>query len=251
MIKIVLNGREVTATKGEYLLGVAKREGIDIPALCHHESVEPAGSCRLCMVEITKKEWNGYSKTVTSCLYPAEDGLIVKTNTEKVRHLRKEVLELLVARSPHSDVIQNLANEYGIIEPKYTVDQNGDNCILCGICTRVCQELVTGAISTVYRGVEKKVSTPFSDISDACIGCLACVNSCPTNAIPFERQGTKLEVWGKNFELIPCKVCGAPTVTAEHAQWLAKRTGMDEEDFYVCDKCKTAKTGSIYKKIMW
>lgn len=251
MMRLTIDGRRVEARNGEYLLAVARREGIEIPTLCHHEAVEPAGACRLCMVEVTRPQWNGWSKLVTACLYPAEDGLIVKTGTERVMKTRREVLELLLARSPRAEAVRRLAARYGITEPKYSVDEDGDNCILCDICTRVCGTLVTGAISRVNRGVAKKVATPFDEASDVCIGCLSCARSCPTDAIVFSEGGLKRTIWGKTFELVPCTLCGAPTVTAEQARWMAAKKGVAEEDFYVCDACKVAKTGLACRKVMW
>lgn len=250
MIHISIDGRRVEAREGEYLLAVAQREGVEIPTLCYHPAVEPSGACRLCMVEITKPNWEGFSKLVTACLYPVEEGLIVRTNTERVRKVRKEVLELLLARSPGSKELWTLAREYGISEPRYKVEELGDNCTLCGICTRICQTLMAGAISTVNRGVKKMVSTPFAEVSDACIGCLACALSCPTHAIPFTNTGDTRTIWGKTFKLIPCKSCGAPTVTPEQAAWLAAKDGIEEEDLFLCVRCKAERTAAVHRRIM-
>ena len=82
MVHLTINGRIVQAEEGEMLLAVIRREGIKIPAECHHEAVEPFGACRLCTVEITRKEWDGWSNYVTSCLYPVADGLIVEVHPD-------------------------------------------------------------------------------------------------------------------------------------------------------------------------
>jgi NADH dehydrogenase/NADH:ubiquinone oxidoreductase subunit G len=251
MIRLTIDGRRVESRNGEYLLGLARKAGIEIPTLCHHEAVEPAGACRLCMVEITRPQWNGWSKLVTACLYPAEDGLIVRTGTERVLRTRREVLELLLARSPRAEAVRRLAAQHGIVEPKYTVDEEGDNCILCDICTRVCATHVTGAISRVNRGVAKKVATPFDEASDVCVGCMACARSCPTDAIGVLQQEFKRTIWDKEFDLVPCTACGAPTVTKEQARWMAQKKGVAEQDFYVCDACKVAKAGQACRKVMW
>lgn len=251
MIHITLDGRRVEAGKGEYLLAVARREGVDIPALCHHEAVEPSGACRLCLVEITKPAWEGWSKVVTACLFPAEDQLIVMTNSDSVRKLRKETLELLYARCPSAEPVRRLAAEYGVIEPRYEVRQDGDNCTLCGICTRICQTHVTGAISTVSRGIDKKVDKPFPEVVDTCIGCLSCARACPTAAIPFEDEGLRRTIWERDFDVLACTVCGAPTLTQEHADWLSGRVGLPVADLTVCDRCKAAKTATAYNRIAW
>ena len=73
-VTITVNGKIVRAEAGEYLLGVLRREKIDVPALCHHEAVEPYGGCRLCTVEVTKGDWKGWSDCVVSCLYPVAAG---------------------------------------------------------------------------------------------------------------------------------------------------------------------------------
>lgn len=251
MIAITLDGKRVEARKGEFLLAVARREGIDIPALCHHEAVEPSGACRLCMVEITLPAWDGWSKVVTACLFPAEDGLIVLTNSDRVRKLRKETLELLYARCPSAEAVRTLAAEYGVIYPRHQVKEDGDNCTLCGICTRICQTHVTGAIATLERGIEKKVDKPFPDVVDSCIGCLSCARACPTDAIEVEDNGKQRTIWGRTFDVLACTECGAPTVTPEQADWLAGRTGLAVEELTICDRCKASKTAAAYSRIAW
>ncbi len=131
MITMTINGRVVQAEKGEQLLKVLRREKIDVPALCHHEAVQPFGACRLCMVEITKDSWNGWCDYVTSCAYPAADGLVVNTHAPKVNELRRTILDLYLARHPHSPEIRDLAAEYGVTKTSYETVVDGNNCILC------------------------------------------------------------------------------------------------------------------------
>jgi len=251
MIRLTLDGRSVQARKGEYLLAVARREGIEIPTLCQHDAVEPAGACRLCMVEVTRPEWGDWSKLVTSCLFPAEEGLIVHTRSKRVMTLRKEILELLMARSPDAPGLDKLAREYGADPLSYRVTPGGDNCILCDLCTRICQNLVTGAISRQYRGVDKRVDTPFSVASDVCVGCLACAQNCPTGAIPVTREDGKVTIWNQTFDLVPCVRCGASTLPRAHAEWLAHRSGRPVESYFICETCKTNATADVAQKIAW
>ena len=107
-VTLTINGRGIQTTAGETILEVARDNNIYIPALCHNEAVAAYGACRLCMVEISRGDW---AKLVTSCLYEVEDGLVVKTNTEKVKNVRRMVVELLLARCLDSEVLQELAKE--------------------------------------------------------------------------------------------------------------------------------------------
>ncbi len=251
MIQLILDGRTVSARKGEFLLAVARREGVSVPTLCHHEAVEPAGTCRMCMVEITRPEWDGWSKLVTSCLYPAQDGLVVSTRSARVMALRKEILQLWMARSPNATALHELAREYGADPNAYKATPEGDNCILCGLCTRICSTLVTGAIARMHRGVHKKVDTPFGEPSAVCIGCLACVRNCPTKAISCVENQQTIQVWNKTFVKVSCTRCGVPTIPEEHAAWLAERTGRPIEEFYVCEACKIAETAVGSRSLAW
>ncbi|MBU0970429.1 MAG: (2Fe-2S)-binding protein, partial [Proteobacteria bacterium] len=96
-IQFEIDGSIVRATEGMTILGAAQKAGIYIPTLCHHESLEPFGGCRLCIVEVQMRGW---TKLVVSCVYPAEKDIIVRTRSEKVDRIRKTILELLMAHAP-------------------------------------------------------------------------------------------------------------------------------------------------------
>ncbi|MCX6830460.1 MAG: 2Fe-2S iron-sulfur cluster-binding protein, partial [candidate division Zixibacteria bacterium] len=208
MITIYINGKAVRAKENEMVLASIRREGINIPTLCHHEAIEPCGSCRLCMVEITKKEWEGWKKLVTSCLYPVEPELMVSTHTPQIMELRETLLDLYLARSPRAELIQKMAEEYGLVQTSYEPIPDGDNCIMCYACTRICEVLGRNAISAVHRGHAKVISGQFDDPPPDCIGCLSCANICPTDVIEWHDQDGTRAIWGRTFDLISCRQCG-------------------------------------------
>jgi len=185
-LKIMIDGHEMeTEAKGSpaTILEAARLAGIHIPTLCHHPALKPYGSCRLCTVQIEK---NGRKKFVTACNYPVEEGLVVITGSPEVADIRKMILELLIARCPQEKRLQELAGEYGIFKPRFL--QEDKNCILCGLCYRVCEDLVgVSAINAQNRGVSRDVDTPYGQLSEDCIACGACALVCPTKSI-LERK---------------------------------------------------------------
>jgi NADH dehydrogenase/NADH:ubiquinone oxidoreductase subunit G len=250
MVTIQINGKLVQAEKGEMLIAVIRRQRIDIPALCHHDAVEPCGSCRLCMVEITKKDWDGWSKFVTSCLYPVEPDLIVSTHSPRVVELRKTILDLYLARSPKSEIIQRMAAEYGITQTSYQEVPDGDNCIMCYACTRVCEELGCNAISAVQRGHKKIIAPPLGEPPVDCVGCLSCANICPTHFIEWNDDNGKRTIWGKQFELVSCKICGKKTITRDFAEYLVRKRNIPANYFEICDDCKRTELTKSMGKIV-
>jgi NADH dehydrogenase/NADH:ubiquinone oxidoreductase subunit G len=243
VVKIDIDGRVVEARTGEFLLAVAKRAGIDIPAICQHEAVDPAGNCRMCLVEITKASWDGWSKLVTACLYPVEKDLIVKTRSASVMEARTVLVDLWLARCPDSAYVRRLAAEYGVEKTSYQpADLPTDQCILCGLCIRVCEKLGPAAIATVNRGGRKKVAGPFEGPPPDCIGCAACAEVCPTDCIKVvETNGTRT-IWEKQFELLKCSSCGHSLVTVDEARYFAKKGGLTDKYYQLCDRCKRLET---------
>ncbi|MBI5581538.1 MAG: FAD-dependent oxidoreductase [Deltaproteobacteria bacterium] len=182
MITFKLNGQAVQGEKGQYILQVAEKFGVDIPTLCHHKALEPAGMCRLCTVEVFDGRRTRY---VTSCNYPIWEGMEVKTDTEILRDGRKLIVEMLLARCPESKTVQTLAGDYGIVKPRFRTGD--DTCILCGLCTRMCERIGANAITLTQRGLDMKVDTPFSINTEACIACGACAFVCPTGHITYDK----------------------------------------------------------------
>ena len=242
MVKLTINGREIKAEEGTTLLYAARENNIYIPTLCSNEAVAPYGACRLCLVEI--KTARGRERLVTSCIYLVEEGLNVQTDTEKIRKIRRILLELLLARCPDSEVIKELAQKQGIIKTRF-VEQTGNNkCILCANCARTCEEVVgVTAISLARRGVERELTTPFSeDFSEVCIGCGSCSYSCPTGAITMEdNKGKRVIKWPHNtmeFKMKKCSVCGNYWAPEKQIEYIAKTSGTPLSDYEACPDCR-------------
>jgi bidirectional [NiFe] hydrogenase diaphorase subunit len=252
MVSLTINGKLVQAKEDEMLLAVIQRMGIDVPATCNHKAVEPFGACRLCTVEITRPEWDGWTKHVTSCLYPVEEGLIVSTHTPQVIELRKTIIDLQLARSPKARYIQDLAEQYGIMRTSFEEVLDGNDCILCGLCTRVCDEMGFRAISTVGRGHGKEVAPPLHEAPPDCVGCLACAQICPTSFIKYTDTGDTRTIWDKTFEMLKCEKTGQPTITRAFAEHLAKHRGIPEDYFKLGDLQHRHETAATMGKVaLW
>ncbi len=180
MITLTINGVKIQAEAGASVLGIARANGVWIPSLCHHDSLTDYGACRLCLVETVGR--GGRRKVTTSCTLPAADGLEVVTESERLARLRRTVMELILAGCPQSKPILELAEKLGV-KPGRLEPNAASDCILCGQCIRACREISKAeAISFGQRGVERKVTTPFGEVSPRCILCGACVFVCPTGS---------------------------------------------------------------------
>ena len=181
LIDFTIDGQKVQAKDGWTVLETARHYGIHIPTLCYHEAVKANGGCRLCAVEAREGDW---AKVVVSCMYPPWEGVEILTDTERVRNVRRWVLEMLLAECPASREIVELASEYGVKGTRFKVENPEEQCLLCGLCVRVCEEVVgVRAISFGSRGVSKHIATPYMIPNKACIACGSCVTVCPTDAM--------------------------------------------------------------------
>ena len=175
MITLNINGLNVSIENGTTLLETAQFLGFPITTLCHLEGLTPYGACRLCVVEIGEPP---KSKLVTSCTYPAQEGLKVRTASSRVMKARRMVIELLLASAPQSKVIQDLASKFEVKQQRFR--QEFEDCILCGLCVRMCEEqMMAKAIGFRGRGENRSIGTPFDIKSDACRLCGGCIYVCP------------------------------------------------------------------------
>lgn len=182
-VTIKINGQPIEVEENSYVLDAARTLGINIPTLCHYPYVTPYAACRICSVEA--RDGKGWSKVVTACNYPVWAGLEIDTDNARVLSARRLNLEMLMSRSAPHPVLQKLADQIGIKEPRWGV---GDNtCILCGLCVRVCDEVIGAhALTFSERGISRKVSTAYDQEAGDCILCGACAKVCPTGHIVFE-----------------------------------------------------------------
>ncbi|MFB3788139.1 MAG: 2Fe-2S iron-sulfur cluster-binding protein [bacterium] len=175
MIQLTINGLPAAAEEGSTLLETARFLGFPIPTLCYLEGLSPYGACRLCVVEIGTGPG---TRLVSSCTYPVQEGLTVRTASKRVLQARRMVLELLLASCPQSKTIQDLASAHGIRRQRFK--QEYEDCILCGRCVRMCgEQMMAKAIGFRYRGSKRSIGTPFDVQSETCRLCGGCMYVCP------------------------------------------------------------------------
>ncbi len=200
--------------EGEILLLVAIREKIDIPHLCYEESLDPYGACRLCMVEVVTC---GKTEMTTACTLRVYNGLEVLTDTPEIIRHRKTLFELYLAEAPKSEIIKTMAERYGVTKTPFLKkivhdDPLGGKCILCGLCVRVCNEIMgASAIQFINRGPYTVVNTPFFEENPVCMGCGTCAKVCPTEAIVIEDISDEriMKSWSNTkIRRIACTECG-------------------------------------------
>jgi NADH dehydrogenase/NADH:ubiquinone oxidoreductase subunit G len=188
--------------------------------------------------------WGKRSKLVTACIYTAWQDERIETNNKRVRKARKAVLELLLARCPEVESIRKLAADYGIEEARFRPrpgEDRTERCILCGLCVRVCAEVVgQHAIGYANRGSERAITTPFGKQADECIGCGACVFVCPTGALTYEdvdgeRIMTQLNT---RVPLVACGVCGARFATEAQIERIRQRLKLPDDLAGMCPRCR-------------
>ncbi|HVO43442.1 MAG TPA: bidirectional hydrogenase complex protein HoxU [Aggregatilineales bacterium] len=220
---LTIDGQPVSAREGETILSIARENDIFIPTLCYLEGLSKVGGCRLCLVEV-----KGISKLLPACVTQVEEGMEVTTQSERLSHYRKTILELLFSEGNHICSVcvsnghcdlQRMAQRLGMDHvhvpyrnPSRSVDASHrrfaldrNRCILCTRCVRVCDE-IEGAHTwdVMGRGIKAQVITdmnqPWGD-SDTCTSCGKCVQVCPTGAL-FEK-GKSVSEMAKRRGFLP------------------------------------------------
>jgi NADH dehydrogenase/NADH:ubiquinone oxidoreductase subunit G len=232
-MRITIDGRPVDVAEGMTILQACRAQGIDVPTLCYLETLEPANACRLCMVEV-----EGSSALVPSCSREVADGMVVTTNSERVRHSRRMVMEFLAATTdvslldldtfdaePERLPISKRSSEPILDNDLYVRDL--DRCVLCYRCVDVCGEQAqnTFAISVAGRGSGAEISTEFDAAlpDSACVFCGNCVAVCPTGAlIPLTEFEMRSEgTWDESRQQVTrtiCPYCGVGCNLDLHVQ---------------------------------
>ena len=205
---ITINNRKVPFTDEKNVLSIIRKAGIDLPTFCYHSELSTYGACRLCVVEDNR------GRIFASCSETPRDGMVIYTNTPRIQHHRKMILELLLSshcrdcttcRKNGSCTLQKLAQQLGVsyirfenYKPQLPLDYSSpclvrdpNKCILCGDCVRTCDEIQgLGILDFAYRGSNMTVTTAFDKplVETDCVGCGQCRVVCPTGAITIKHN---------------------------------------------------------------
>ena len=239
-VTVKINGGDVTVDEGDTILTACTQAGIDTPTICYAENLTPVNACRVCVVEV-----EGNRTLVPSCSRPAEAGMVISTDSDRVKHSRKMVLEFLGTANDLSEApqINEWSTEYGVDITRYAVgaerfDQpvkiqdnlyirDYDKCVLCYKCVDACGEEAqfTFAIAMSGRGFDNRISTEF-DVAlpeSACVYCGNCIAVCPTNALQFKtefdlRQENNWREEDQTITQTVCSYCGVGCNLELHVQ---------------------------------
>lgn len=204
MINLMIDDIPVSVPEGTTVLEAAKQAGIKIPTLCYLKDINEIGSCRVCIVEI-----KGARALQASCVYPATEGLVVYTNSPKVREARRATVELILSSHERKCLtcsrnrnceLQTLSEELGIDNIRFegenvhheiddlspSIVRDNNKCILCRRCVSVCKNVQTvSVIDSAYRGINTRIGSAFDmSLADVpCVNCGQCIVACPVGAL--------------------------------------------------------------------
>ncbi len=240
-VTVSIDGEEVSMLEGDTILDACNAAGKDTPTICYGPTVTPVNACRVCVVEV-----EGSRTLVPSCSRPIEEGMVVTTDSDKVDHSRKMVLEFLATSSDVSQAedIQGWLGDYGADLDRYDPETTErmtdevkieddlyvrayDRCVLCYKCVEACGEDAqwTFAIAMSGRGFNNRIATEFNVTlpDSACVYCGNCVAVCPTNALQFKTEFDlrKMADWRPEDQTVTrtvCSYCGVGCNLDLHVQ---------------------------------
>jgi bidirectional [NiFe] hydrogenase diaphorase subunit len=209
---VTIDNIQVEVEQGATILDAANKAGVWIPTLCLHPAIEPQASCRICMVELDRGQWK---QLVTACNYPVRGDITISVSSENAVKARRGVMEFILARAPDNKQLKAIAERMGVYStPWPTVTTTQRDCILCGLCTAVCDEVLgLASIGFSGRGVERAVVAPFRQAPDNCIACGACEAVCPVGTIQIrvheDTDEIEISPFKARAKIRKCESCGA------------------------------------------
>jgi len=231
MHEVTIDGIETRASDGETILEAARKVGVRIPTLCYHRSMRSHRACRVCTVEVVRE---GKVHYLTACTYKITGPLTVHTRSEGALARRRENVSALLTSAPGALSVADIARGAG---GGAVPDSSGNRCIRCGLCVRVCDQIIGKKALAYEKG---GTDTPYAAVTDACIGCGTCAALCPTGAIAVvDEEGVRRFAPGdKEFRLVACTVCGRPITTEAHLALIRERRDLPDAAALVCPSCK-------------
>jgi predicted molibdopterin-dependent oxidoreductase YjgC len=269
-VELTVDGRTVSVDQGATILDACRNLDVDTPTLCYADNLTPVNVCRVCVVEV-----EGSRALVPACSRPAEPGMVVETDSERVRHSRKMVLEFLGSGTDLSlaTEMHHWMEHYGSDPARYGDDtariqepvkiqddlyiRDYDKCVLCYKCVEACGDDAqhTFAIAVSGRGFDSRISTEF-DVTlpeSACVYCGNCIGVCPTGAIMFKTEHDRRQAgtWDESAHDVTrtvCSYCGVGCNLELHVQdnEIVKVTSPDDHDVTSGHLCIKGRFGWQY-----
>jgi bidirectional [NiFe] hydrogenase diaphorase subunit len=222
VITFSINGEQLSAKPGETILQVARQHDIPIPTLCHLDGLSDVGACRLCLVEV-----EGTTRLFPSCTTRPAEGMVVRTESDRLKKYRRTIIELLASEGNHQCAVcvvnnhcelQNLAYDVGLVNVRFPylypnksldashkdfiIDRN--RCVLCTRCVRVCHEVEAAHVWDIAgRGIDCEIIADLNQpwgTSESCTSCGKCVLVCPTGSLI--KKGEAVAEMEKNVDFL-------------------------------------------------